>query len=147
LALYIPAGRRRRNTVVLVAVAAVLGLGIGWVSGRASAPSITAKVASVRIDGRNLATRLAALPIEYEQALADPGADTVQGGVLDTLDGLQTETIRLLNRAPWVRPDRRAAVLDSFAAVRDAAKTTKPAAEFTQDIETAATAVRETFGA
>ena len=148
MALYIPVSRRRRTAALLSGGALVLGLGIGWVSGQAAAPSIEARVVSVKGDGRDIATRLAALPIEYEQALRENNQiETIQGGVIDTLDGLQVEAIRTLDRAPWIAPDKRAVLLDALAAARELAKAKSPADAFATTIEQSAIVVRSTFGA
>jgi hypothetical protein len=146
MALYIPASRRRRNAILLAVGCALVALAIGYLIGRQSTPSVSAQVAAVQLDGQELATRLEALPIEYDQALAGKGEDTIQGGTLDALDGIQHDTIRTMDRAPWVQAAERAKVLDAIAAASQAARSRADSASFLAAVTAAATEVRAALG-
>ena len=110
------------------------------------APSVSAQVAAAQADGQELATRLEALPIEYDQALAGTGEDTIQGGTLDALDGIQRDTIRTMDRAPWIQAAERAKVLDAIAATSQAARDRATSPAFLAAVTAAAAEVRTAFG-
>lgn len=145
MALYVPVSRRRRNAVLLAVASAVVALAVGYLIGRQATPSVSAQVASVQADANALATRLEALPIEYDQALSG-GQDTVEGGTLDALDGIQHDTIQAMDRAPWVRADDREKVLDAIAATSQTARDRASPAVFLAAVTTAAGEVRAVLG-
>jgi hypothetical protein len=146
VALYIPASRRRRNAILLAVGCAVVALVLGYLIGRQATPSVSAQVAAAQTDGQELATRLEALPIEYDQALAGTGEDTIQGGTLDALDGIQHDTIRTMDRAPWIQAAERAKVLDAIAATSQAARDRATSPVFLAAVTAAAAEVRTAFG-
>ncbi len=51
MALYVPAGRRRRNFIIGLVGALIVGLIIGALLGRVSAPTVSDKVSSVQDSG------------------------------------------------------------------------------------------------
>src|SRR6478672_1258876 len=85
MALYIPVSRRRRNAALVALATLLLGLVVGLLVGRSTAVTAAEAAREVRTQGDTLGTRLEALTIEYDQAVAGTG-DTVQAGVLDALD-------------------------------------------------------------
>ncbi len=141
MALYIPAGRRRRNALLLALATLVAGLVLGYLVGRAGEPSVADAVATAQQRADDLATQLERLPIEYQQGLAGAG-DNIQEGVLQPLDELQRSAIGLFDDAPWVSSAERAATLDAIAAVKVAAESTVPAAEFERLVSVAASDLR-----
>lgn len=121
MALYIPAGRRKRNTMIVAAAALVLGVALGWAVGRAQAPTVADRVAAVQRDADDLVSRVGALPIEYEQGFAG-SVDSIEKGVLVALATVQHDTVVLLDRAPWIAQSGRNRALDAVAAVKQAAQ-------------------------
>lgn len=146
MAQFVSAGERRRTLIVSCIVSAVAALVAGMLIGRASVPTVAERAAAVRVQGNNLATRLSALTIEYEQALTGSG-DTVAKGVDEPLTGIETELKAAVDDAPWVTPGRRAEVLAATKNVRAVAAAEAPAATFETAVGEAATLVREVLGA
>jgi len=146
MAQFVSAGERRRRLVASCIVCAVVALVAGVLIGRASVPTVAERVAGVRVQGNNLATRLSALTIEYEQALTGSG-DTVSKGVDEPLTGIERELGAAMDDAPWVTTARRAEVLAATKNVRSVAAAQAPGATFETAVAEAATLVREVLGA
>lgn len=145
MALYIPAGRRKRNALLVAGAALVLGLVLGWAIGRAQAPSVADKVASVQRDADDLVTRVGALPIEYEQGFAGTG-DSIDKGVLVPVGTIQRDTVTLLDRAPWISQSGRNAALDAVASVKQAASDKVRPLRFATVVRLAQADLRKAFG-
>ena len=146
MALYIPAGRRRRRLIVAVALAAVLGLIGGWAVGRATAPTIDDRASSVRSGAQDIDARLLALPIEYEKVLAGDPQYANGGGPADSLTGIVADTQRLAADAVWLSDGQRAAVVATVDHARTTATDGADAAAFAAAIDQATNAVETTFG-
>src|SRR5262245_54788198 len=99
MALYVPQSRRRRTAAILAAATLLVGLVVGYVVGRSSATTATEASTAVHAEADTLGTRIEALTIEYEQAVSGTG-DTIQGGVLDALDGIDSDLDSLIEEAP-----------------------------------------------
>lgn len=146
MALYIPLSRRRRNAA-LVAVATLLaGLVVGLLVGRSTAVTAAEAARDVRSRGDTLGTRLEALTIEYDQAVAGTG-DTVQGGVIDALDRIVVDMDGLITEAPWLGQAQAARLHAATTAVHDAASQLVSPQQFAEVVSAAAPIVREVFGA
>ena len=78
-----------------------LGVVGGLLIGRATVTTTAERIDHVRAAGEDLATRVEALTIEYEQAVAGQG-DTITGGVLDALAGIRHDTTAVADDAPWL---------------------------------------------
>lgn len=146
MALYISPARRRRRTLLLSGSMLVGGLVVGFASGRWSAPSTAEAIQSSRLAGEQLAARVQALTIEYEQALAGQG-DTVQGGVLDALTSIESDTASAERVARWIDSRDRAKVAAALTAVRQGASNRVANDQFAALTDEAATTLRDTFGA
>ena len=150
MAMYIPLSRRRRNAALLAVATLVAGLVVGFVVGRSSATTASEAARDVRARGDELASHVAALTIEYDQAIgADQtagGTDTIQGGVLDALDLVDSDLDQLIEDAPWIGTAQADALHAATAAVRTAATNKVTADEFETVADTTATAIRTTFG-
>ena len=72
MALYVPAARRRQRAIAVGVAGIVLGMFIGWLVGRGSAPSLEERVAVVQADAAAVVQRLQELPA---RAAATPGGD------------------------------------------------------------------------
>jgi hypothetical protein len=144
MALYISNARRTRRVVVAAAVAAVLGLVIGWLIGRQQVPSIDERVGDVRDEAANVATAIERLDIEYEQVLG--GTDDLQSSVLTPIDELRADLQHAMDRAPWLTSAQRSPVLDEVAQLRDSAEAREAEDSFHAHVASAAAAVRDLFG-
>jgi hypothetical protein len=145
MAMYIPLSRRRRNAA-LVAIATLLaGLIVGFIVGRSSATTAPEAAADARARGDELATHVAALTIEYDQAVSG-GEDTIQGGVLDALDLVDSDLDRLIADAPWISKAQADSLHVATTAVRTAAQKAVPADEFANITAATAATIRASFG-
>lgn len=143
MAIYVPASRRRRSFVLVGAVALVVGLLLGGVAGRATAPSVGDRISSVRTEAQEIAAGLRVVSL-HEEA----GAESLSGGDAGAALALRTARARLVHafgRAPWLPAATRRAVLaevDRLAAHPDATS-----ARFASDIDALADRILTTFGA
>lgn len=145
MARYIPIARRRRNAAFVAVIALFLGIALGWLIGKQSAPSVSAAVKDAQQQAADIAIQLERLPIEYEQALTGSG-DTVQAGVIAPLDDIQVAATNAFDDAPWVSPQARAGAQDALAEVRRAAEDEVSADEFEAAVTDAANTIRLAFG-
>jgi hypothetical protein len=145
LALYIPVSRRRRNAILLAIATLLGGLIVGFLVGRSTAITAAERTTEVRAKADTLGTRLEALTIEYEQALAGSG-DTVQAGVVDALALVDADLDRLIADTPWLGQAQIDDLHTATTAVRTAAEQRVDLDEFTRVVDASATAIRATFG-
>src|SRR5215211_5563939 len=109
MALYVPPSRRRRRLVLTSVACLAVGIVAGLLIGRATVTTTGERIAEVRTEADDLATRVQALTIEYDQAVTGQG-DTVEAGVIDALDAIDRDASRALARAAWLGQDSRSAV-------------------------------------
>jgi hypothetical protein len=145
MALYVSAGRRARRTAVIAVVAAVVALAVGWAIGRNQVPSIDDRVAQVSADGRDIATRLERLDIEYRQAVDGEG-DSLASGVLEPLRDERAALQHTMDRAPWIRAATRARLLDALADVETVAQRRVAVAGFRARLDAAGELIRSELG-
>ena len=145
MAHFVSAGERRRKLVLSCIVCAMAALVVGVVAGRASVPTLAQRATSVSAAGSELATRVSALTIEYEQALSG-GEDTVAKGVDEPLTGIETELSAAMKSAPWISSARAKEVLAATATVRSAAAAKVSAPEFATATSSTAKLIREVLG-
>jgi hypothetical protein len=116
VALYIPASRRRRRNLYIGIGALVLGLALGALFGRASAPTITDKVHSVQSEARRTAASLRVIAVHDES-----GAISTQGnrdaGIALVLSNTRKDLKNEFSRAVWLAPEARSALLDELDAL------------------------------
>jgi hypothetical protein len=146
MAVYVPPSRRRRRLVLTGVVALVVGLVTGLLVGRSSVTTTSERVAEVRAEADDIATRVQALTIEYEQALAG-STDTLQAGVLDAIDGIDRDAGRTLRAAEWLTADSRTAVEGGLQQVRRAAESRVAAEAFADQAAATAGTIRDELGA
>jgi hypothetical protein len=142
---YIPLSRRRRNAALVALATLVVGLIVGVVVGRSTAITASEAAHDVRTKGDTLGTRVEALTIEYDQAIAGTG-DTVEAGVLDALDLIEADVDKLVAEAPWLGPAQITQLHDATAAVRTAAENRVDTTEFADIATRSAALIRDTFG-
>ena len=145
MARYIPLARRRRNAAIAAVIALFVGIALGWLIGKQSAPSVDDAVNDAQQQAADLAIQLERLPIEYDQAITGQG-DTVQAGVLAPLDDIQAGLTNAFDDAVWIAPQTRAATQDALAEVRRAAQDEVSSADFQAAVEDAADSIRLAFG-
>jgi hypothetical protein len=143
---YIPLSRRRRNATLVALATLLVGLVVGIVVGRSAAVTASEAANDVRARGDTLGTRIEALTIEYDQAIAGTG-DTVQSGVLDALDLVEADMNKLIADSPWLGESQKQKLHDSITAVRTAATSRVGTDVFADIAASTAALIRETFGA
>jgi hypothetical protein len=143
---YIPLSRRRRNATLVALATLLVGLVVGIVVGRSAAVTASEAATQVRAKGDTLGTRIEALTIEYDQAIAGTG-DTVQAGVLDALDLVDADTSKLIADSPWLGGSQKQKLHDAITAVRTAATSRVDTDTFADIAAKTAALIRETFGA
>lgn len=144
MALYIPAGRRRRRTIALVAAALVVGLAAGALVGRATAPSIDDHVRSVQGDARQTAAGLRVLAL-HDQAGAISSQTPGAGGADLVLGRTRNELDDEFARAPWLGRAQREELLRALDALQSIADRTSAA--FGRAADALARKIETTFGA
>jgi hypothetical protein len=145
MALYIPPSRRRLHAVLIGAATLVVGLIVGLLIGRASITTTGEQIRRVRTEAAELATRVQALTIEYDQALNGTG-DTVQGGVLDALTGIDRDAAKAIADAPWLTSANRTAIRHVLQQVRTAAEAKVDAQTFADQTTAAAATIHAQLG-
>ena len=146
MALYVPAGRRRRNLILGLVGALIVGLVIGGVLGRVTAPTLSDKVASVRDSASEVTARLQATPIEYEKQLAGSTEFQKGGTVVQSLTDAQQSLRSALDDAVWLSPRQRTTIerrLDDLLAL---ARARVPAARYQDAVATTATFIESSLG-
>ncbi len=143
---YIPLSRRRRNAILVALATLVVGLVVGVVVGRSTAITASEAAQEVRARGDTLGTRVEALTIEYDQAIAGTG-DSVQAGVLDALDLVESDTNKLIADSPWLGQSQQQGLQDAISAVRTAAENKIDPNDFADIATNSAALIRATFGA
>jgi len=146
VARYVSIAHRRRNAALAALATLCVGIVLGWLVGKQSAPSVSASVHDAQQKAADIAVQLERLPIEYQQTINGSGEDTVQKAVIAPLDDLQADLTNAFDDAPWVGPAARASTQDAIAEVRQSAQQTVSADEFEQKVNDAADAIRAAFG-
>jgi hypothetical protein len=146
VARYIPIARRRRNAALVAVAALFLGIVLGWLVGKQSAPSVSSAVRDAQQKAADIAVQLERLPIEYQQAIDGGGEDSIQAGVIAPLNDIQASATNAFDDAPWISAKARAGAQDAIAEVRQAASDKVSADEFETAVNAAADAIRSAFG-
>jgi hypothetical protein len=142
MALYIPAGRRRRRTILIAAGALLIGLALGAMAGRSTAPTIGDRISSVRSEAQKTSAALRVIALHDESgAVSAQGGD---GGTDLVLQRTRTDLDHLFARAPWLPATTRQKLLDDLASL--AAKPDKSDASFGAAAEALAQEIDATFG-
>ncbi len=146
MAQFVSAGQRKRKLIVTAIVSALVALLVGLFAGRASVPTVSERAAEVARKGNDLATRISALTIEYEQAVDGKGTDTLAKGVSEPLATIMEETNTLLNGAPWIAPTQAKSLKSSLDSVTTAVSSRVSTEQFAVVTDAAAQQLRDRFG-
>jgi hypothetical protein len=141
VALYIPASNRRRRTVLIGVAALVIGLVLGVVAGRSTAPTVADEISSVRSDARRTAANLRVIVLHDQAGIA---SDTGGGGTDLQLENTRKELQAEFAAAAWLSQADKDALIASLDALT--ARTDKSSAEFGTATEALAKQIEETFG-
>jgi uncharacterized membrane-anchored protein YhcB (DUF1043 family) len=141
VALYIPASNRRRRTVLIGVAALVIGLVLGVVAGRSTAPTVADKISSVRSDARRTAANLRVIVLHDQEGIA---SETGGGGTDIQLENTRKELQAEFAAAAWLSQADKDALIASLAALT--ARADKSSAEFGTATEALAKQIEETFG-
>jgi hypothetical protein len=145
MAIYVPRTRRRRNLILIGVAGILLGLAVGLVAGRSSAPTVEDRVRSVRTEARAIASQLRVVSLHEEKSAAsftgggDAGADLA-------LRRTETNLRQLFRRAPWVSSKTAADLTATTAALRAAAPGQAHSDAFGKQVDGLADRIEETFG-
>jgi len=145
VAIYVPRTRRRRNLILVGVAGIVVGLALGLVAGRSSAPTVEDRARSVRTEARAIASQLRVVSLHEEKAAAslngggDAGADLA-------LSRTETNLRRLFRRAPWVGSKTAAELVTATEALRAAAPGQARTDAFATQVDSLADRIESTFG-
>jgi uncharacterized membrane-anchored protein YhcB (DUF1043 family) len=144
--LYVPAGRRRRNLILGLVGALVVGVIIGIAVGRVTAPTVGDKVSSVQSSADEVTARLRATPVEYRQELQGSSEFRRGGTVLDGLAEARTSLDTTLADATWLGRTQRRDADAALAALVDAARAKVAADRYAQLVDASANRIDAVFG-
>jgi len=145
VAVYIPAGKRRRRIALLVVGGLALGMLLGVLIGRATAPSYSDGVASGRQAGADVVIALDSLPIEYSGTVQGAAGKSPQvfDASLSRIDMMLNDAIA---KAKWFGPVGTGRLQAAVAILRrDTAAKVDPA-QFAADVKTVVTTIQGEFG-
>jgi hypothetical protein len=145
MAVYMPAEKRRRRTVLAVVVAVIVGVIAGFFLGRATSTGVDDAVSDAKDKGSDAVTALSRLPIEYEQKASGTGGET-STTILDSVDAAETRLRDAFDAAPWLTPAQRRAASAAVASVRSDVENDVSLEEFRDSIDDASQVVARTFG-
>jgi hypothetical protein len=117
MAIYVPASRRRRKIVLVAALAFAVGGAAGTAMGRATAPSVEARVRSAQEQSRAIAAQLRVLSLHEETGAASLSAGGDAGAAF-ALRRARSDLERALGEAPWIPGPERARLLGGIDALR-----------------------------
>ncbi len=146
MALYVPAGRRRRNLILGLVGVLIVGLLLGAVIGRLTAPTLSDQVSSVQDSAREITARIRATPIEYQKQLSGSTEFRSGGTVGQSLGEAQATLRDAVSDAEWLGPSQRQELDASLDALVAAAKQKVAADRYNELVENAATRIETGFG-
>jgi hypothetical protein len=146
MALYVPAGRRRRNVAIALIAVALVAVVIGFLLGRVTAPTVDDRVSDVQADARSVVGTLAATPNEYRKEQAGSTEFRAGGGVDQALAGAERSLDAALDDAAWLGTSLRREATDALDTVRAAAQASVPAGEYRTAVTRASVRIEQVFG-
>ena len=146
MAIYVPAGRRRRRAALALGAAVVVGIVVGVLVGRFTASSVDDSVADVRSEARSVQGELQATPINYEKELQGETQFEEGGGVADALARARRQLDSALADAPWLGRDSRASARAALTGLSEARQSQVPSEEFSRLVTRASDQIGQVFG-
>jgi hypothetical protein len=146
MALYVPAGRRRRNLAIALIATALVAVVVGFLLGRVTAPTVDDRVSDVQADARAVVGTLAATPNEYRQEQSGSDEFRAGGGVDQALAGAKRSLDAALDDAPWLGTALRKEATDALETVETAARASVPAEEYSATVTRASARIEAVFG-
>lgn len=146
MAMYIPPGRKRRRLLLWIGASVIVGLVIGGILGRVTAPTVEDKVQSARDDAAAAVAQLQALPIEYSKQLSGNKQFENGGGVDDALARTRSQLDDAISNAPWITPTQIDDVHHAIDGLRADARKQVSGADFQRDLDQATETITNIFG-
>ena len=145
MALYVPAGARRRRLVLVAVVALAVGLAVGYVAGRASSPGLADDVAEVQDLAADAATALQRIPIEYEQAVVDEGGESTDT-IRSALESAELQLDDAYAEAIWLTDGTRDITDPAFGALQRLVEDRVEASDFEDAVGVLVEQIERIFG-
>ncbi len=145
MAVYIPAGRRRRRLLAAMAGALAVGLLAGGLIGRFSAPDVHDSVKAARARAHTVVDLLDSLPSEYEATRKGaPGKSdtTIQRSIGD----IDRSLAAAIAKAPWLGSSTKRDLGAALSRLRSDAAAKLDAVSFAADVRRATGLVSASFG-
>jgi hypothetical protein len=146
VALYVSAGRRRRNVILGLVGSLAVGLLIGGAVGRVTAPTVSDRVASVRDAAREVTARLRATPLEYRKQLRGAPEFRAGGTVVQSLTDAQVSLRSAIADAVWLSATQRREIEHRFDELVTAARAKVTAKAYTAMVQEVATKIDAALG-
>ncbi len=147
MALYIPAGRRRRRLIVTACAGLAVGLALGAVIGRMTAPSPAGAAADAKQQAKAVTGQLEAFPIHYEQASKGEIDRASFKPSLDAgLNRANEDLAAALAQAPWIDESTRGVLRANLSNVKNVADRDAPPAEFDGAVRRSVDSINTAFG-
>ena len=141
MALYIPASRQRRRTVLVALATLLAGLVIGTLVGRATTTTVAERTRTVQAHARALAAGLRVIVLHDQAGLATAEND---GGTALVLQETRVGLLRLFDEAPWLPAPTRDGLVAQLDALQRTAVPATPASG--QAADALATAIEAAAG-
>jgi hypothetical protein len=145
MALYTPQAQRRRQLMILVVAAFLLGGVLGVLAGRLTAPTAVDQVADVRNQAQQMSAQLRVLSLHAEAGAASLGAGGDAGAVL-ALQRADGDLTRALEQAPWITAQQGNALRAHLHELEGAARTGAGTKLFADGVDRLASEIDTTFG-
>ncbi len=144
MALYVPAGARRRRLILAIVTGLVLGLALGFVLGRSTAQGLGDRVDAVKAQASDAATALERIPIEYEQAVTDSGGESTET-ITAAVDRARAQLDDAYAEAIWFDAEASVETDDALDAVSEAVVDEAEPADLASLIDEAVVAIQQRF--
>jgi hypothetical protein len=144
MALYVPAGARRRRVVLALLGGLVVGLLAGFLLGRVTSPDLADDVSRVQGMALDATTTLQRIPIEYAQALSGRGGEST-ATVTEAFDRAHAQLDDAYAAALWLPEDASATTDASFDHLTELVDAQVPPAELEQAIGDLVDQIETTF--
>lgn len=145
MAVYIPAGRRRRRVAVLVAVGVIVGVVVGLLVGRATAPDFHEGVSHARDRAGDVIDVLDSLPSEYA-ALHKGQAGKSTASILHGVDDADTKLRAAIGKAEWLGPSGKQRLHAGLETVRADVTSHAAPSKLEADVRAATKVIDDEFG-